>query len=240
MRQMGRGGYTAMDYLRDSVRINMNAIFNGEDGYAQSVIMQQIMNNDIQAWSNVIDNHLNGQPITGSVKLMDSPMVLQLINAVGEIDINPSVIKKALNGKHVGQMDAEILKQLPKKIANPIAIFKNYDPVTKQVIPNEYVVVLDAYANNKQGINASGENIQVVIKNTTVFNGRKKTWQANKIKTITPRRNANWYINQLNNGNLVYWNTKKINRLVTSNRQQIAQLGTKDLYYTNSIAQVRD
>ena len=26
----------------------------------------------------------------------------------------------------------------------------------------------------------------------------------------------------------------------TSNRQQIAQLGTKDLNYTNSIAQVRD
>ena len=35
MRQMGRGGYTAMDYLRDSVRINMNAIFDGEDGYKQ-------------------------------------------------------------------------------------------------------------------------------------------------------------------------------------------------------------
>ena len=35
MRQMGKGGYTAMDYLRDSVRINMNAIFNGEDGYKQ-------------------------------------------------------------------------------------------------------------------------------------------------------------------------------------------------------------
>ena len=35
MRQMGRGGYTAMDYFRDSVRINMNTIFNGEDGYKQ-------------------------------------------------------------------------------------------------------------------------------------------------------------------------------------------------------------
>lgn len=240
MRQMGRGGYTAMDYLRDSVRINMNAIFNGEDGYAQQLQMQQIMNDDIKAWSKVIDHHLNGQPITGSVKLMDSPMVLQLINAVGEIEINPSVIKKVLNGKHVGQMDAEVLKQLPKKIANPIAIFKNYNPVTKQVIPNEYVVVLDAYANNKQGVNASGENIQVVIKNTTVFNGRKKTWQANKIKTITPRRNANWYINQLNSGNLVYWNTKKINRLVTSNRQQIAQLGTKQFIFNNSIPNDKD
>lgn len=35
MRQMGRGGYTTMDYFRDSVRINMNAIFNGEDGHKQ-------------------------------------------------------------------------------------------------------------------------------------------------------------------------------------------------------------
>ena len=35
MRQMGRGNYTAMDYLRDSVRIKMDAIFNGEDGYKQ-------------------------------------------------------------------------------------------------------------------------------------------------------------------------------------------------------------
>ena len=35
MRQMGRGGYTAMDYFRDGVRIKMDAIFNGEYGYKQ-------------------------------------------------------------------------------------------------------------------------------------------------------------------------------------------------------------
>ena len=35
MRQKGEGGYTAMDYFRDSVRIKMDAIFNGEDGYKQ-------------------------------------------------------------------------------------------------------------------------------------------------------------------------------------------------------------
>lgn len=35
MRQMGRGGYTAMDYLRDSVRINMDAVLENQKGYAQ-------------------------------------------------------------------------------------------------------------------------------------------------------------------------------------------------------------
>ena len=36
MRQMGKGGYTAMDYLRDSVRINMNAVLESQKGYAQA------------------------------------------------------------------------------------------------------------------------------------------------------------------------------------------------------------
>lgn len=35
MRQMGRGGYTAMDYFRDSVRIKMDAVLENQKGYAQ-------------------------------------------------------------------------------------------------------------------------------------------------------------------------------------------------------------
>lgn len=35
MRQMGKGGYTAMDYLRDSVRIKMDAVLENQKGYAQ-------------------------------------------------------------------------------------------------------------------------------------------------------------------------------------------------------------
>ena len=35
MRQMGRGGYTAMDYFRDSVRIKMDAVLEKQKGYAQ-------------------------------------------------------------------------------------------------------------------------------------------------------------------------------------------------------------
>lgn len=35
MRQMGKGGYTAMDYFRDSVRIKMDAVLENQKGYAQ-------------------------------------------------------------------------------------------------------------------------------------------------------------------------------------------------------------
>ena len=50
MRQMGRGGYTAMDYLRDSVRINMNAKYDNQKGY-----MQINPNLDLQQKLNIVD-----------------------------------------------------------------------------------------------------------------------------------------------------------------------------------------
>lgn len=50
VRQMGRGGYTAMDYLRDSVRINMNAKYDNQKGY-----MQINPNLDLQQKLNIVD-----------------------------------------------------------------------------------------------------------------------------------------------------------------------------------------
>ena len=54
MRQMGKGGYTAMDYFRDSVRIDMNAKYDNQKGY-----MQINPNLDLQQKLNIVDlNHL--------------------------------------------------------------------------------------------------------------------------------------------------------------------------------------
>ena len=48
MRQMGRGGYTAMDYFRDSVRINMNAKLGEKVGYAQPLNVDVDLNHKLQ------------------------------------------------------------------------------------------------------------------------------------------------------------------------------------------------
>lgn len=48
MRQMGKGGYTAMDYLRDSVRINMNAKLGEKSGYAQPLNVDVDLNHRLQ------------------------------------------------------------------------------------------------------------------------------------------------------------------------------------------------
>lgn len=48
MRQMGKGGYTAMDYFRDSVRINMNAKLGEKSGYAQPLNVDVDLNHRLQ------------------------------------------------------------------------------------------------------------------------------------------------------------------------------------------------
>ena len=235
MRRAGRGNYTAMDYF-NTVRIQMNGgAYN--NGYAQPLQMQQKIETDIKNWGQVVDDQLNGKQINRTVQIMDSPLVLQMLGFYGDVMIDPSIIHKVITGKHANQISIDDIKLLPKKIANPVAVFKNYNGRSQKVVPDEAILVLDMYAKNgNPNINASGENIQVVVTFTKTANGTN----INKIKTITPRRNINWYNQQIANGNLLYANTKKINRLVTGSRQQMAQPVTKQFIVNNSIPNEKD
>ena len=235
MRRAGRGNYTAMDYF-NTVRVQMNGgAYN--NGYAQQLQMQQKIETAIKNWGQVVDDQLSGKQITRTVQIMDSPLVLQMLGFDGAVMIDPSIIHKVITGKHANQISIDDIKLLPKKIANPVAVFKNYNGRSQKVVPDEAILVLDMYAKNgNPNINASGENIQVVVTFTKTANGTN----INKIKTITPRRNINWYNQQIANGNLLYANTKKINRLVTGSRQQMAQPVTKQFIVNNSIPNEKD
>ena len=235
MRRAGRGNYTAMDYF-NTVRVQMNGgAYN--NGYAQQLQMQQKIETAIKNWGQVVDDQLSGKQITRTVQIMDSPLVLQMLGFDGAVMIDPSIIHKVITGKHANQISIDDIKLLPKKIANPVAVFKNYNGRSQKVVPDEAILVLDMYAKNgNPNINASGENIQVVVTFTKTANGTN----INKIKTITPRRNINWYNQQIANGNLLYANTKKINRLVTGSRQQMAQPVTKQFIINNSIPNEND
>lgn len=235
MRRAGRGNYTAMDYF-NTVRVQMNGgAYN--NGYTQPLQMQQKIETAIKNWGQVVDDQLSGKQINRTVQIMDSPLVLQMLGFDGNVMIDPSIIHKVITGKHANQISIDDIKLLPKKIANPVAVFKNYNGRLQKAVPDEAILVLDMYAKNgNPNINASGENIQVVVTFTKTANGTN----INKIKTITPRRNINWYNQQIANGNLLYANTKKINRLVTGSRQQMAQPVTKQFIINNSIPNETD
>ena len=137
MRQMGEGGYTAMDYFRDSVRIKMDAVLDDQKGYNQNTkaVWESKLDKVLSDWANNVDNANN----IGSKKIidiMDSPLVFDLINLdLKRIKITGGVLHKILrapvfdsNGKrilsgHSDTVSIDMLKQLPNTIANPSAIF---------------------------------------------------------------------------------------------------------------------
>ena len=137
MRQMGRGGYTAMDYLRDSVRINMNAVLENQKGYNQNTkaVWESKLDKVLSDWANNVDN-ANNIGSKKTIDIMDSPLVFKLINLdLKKIKITGGVLHKILrspvfdsNGKrilsgHNDTVSIDMLKQLPNTIANPSAIF---------------------------------------------------------------------------------------------------------------------
>ena len=137
MRQKGKGGYTAMDYFRDSVRIKMDAVLDDQKGYNQNTkaVWESKLDKVLSDWANNVDNANN----IGSKKIidiMDSPLVFDLINLdLKRIKITGGVLHKILrapvfdsNGKrilsgHSDTVSIDMLKQLPNTIANPSAIF---------------------------------------------------------------------------------------------------------------------
>lgn len=137
MRQMGRGGYTAMDYFRDSVRINMNAKYDNQKGYNQNTkaVWESKLDKVLSDWANIVDN-ANNIGSKKTIDIMDSPLVFDLINLdLKRIKITGGVLHKILrapvfdsNGKrilsgHNDTVSIAMLKQLPNTIANPSAIF---------------------------------------------------------------------------------------------------------------------
>ena len=137
MRQMGRGGYTAMDYLRDSVRIKMDAVLDNQKGYNQNTkaVWESKLDKVLSDWANNVDN-ANNIGSKKTIDIMDSPLVFELINLdLKKIKITGGVLHKILrapvfdsNGKrilsgHSDTVSIDMLKQLPNTIANPSAIF---------------------------------------------------------------------------------------------------------------------
>ena len=137
MRQMGKGSYTAMDYFRDSVRINMNAVLDNQKGYNQNTkaVWESKLDKVLSDWANNVDN-ANNIGSKKTIDIMDSPLVFDLINIdLKRIKITGGVLHKILrtpvfdsNGKrilsgHNDTVSIDMLKQLPNTIANPSAIF---------------------------------------------------------------------------------------------------------------------
>ena len=236
MRQKGKGGYTAMDYFRDSVRINMNAVLENQKGYAQRLAMHQKLQADITQWGKILNDLQNGTLKQGVNKIMSAPLVFSTIKdpdykfTTGDIYITTKMLNKVFATKHAHKFDLNVMKQLPGALSNPIAIFKNFDPVANASVKGEIVAVVE--------LRDTQNNLVHVPLVFDVQSGRN-SYQT-RVKSIFPRVNTTWYSNAINNGDLLYVNTKKINQLTVNNVQSSGQMSVSWSNIINSIPNEND
>ena len=236
MRQMGKGGYTAMDYFRDSVRINMNAVLEKQKGYAQQLAMHQKLQADITQWGKILNDLQNGTLKQGVNKIMSAPLVFSTIKdpdykfTTGDVYITTKMLNKVFATKHAHKFDLNVMKQLPGALSNPIAIFKNFDPVANASVKGEIVAVVE--------LRDTQNNLVHVPLVFDVQSGRN-SYQT-RVKSIFPRVNTTWYSNAINNGDLLYVNTKKINQLTVNNVQSSGQMSVSWSNIINSIPNEND
>ena len=236
MRQMGRGGYTAMDYFRDSVRIKMDAVLENQKGYAQQLAMHQKLQADITQWGKILNDLQNGTLKQGVNKIMSAPLVFSTIKdpdykfTTGDVYITTKMLNKVFATKHAHKFDLNVMKQLPGALSNPIAIFKNFDPVANASVKGEIIAVVE--------LRDTQNNLVHVPLVFDVQSGRN-SYQT-RVKSIFPRVNTTWYSNAINNGDLLYVNTKKINQLTVNNVQSSGQMSVSWSNIINSIPNEND
>ena len=235
MRQMGRGGYTAMDYFRDSVRINMNAVLENQKGYNQLDQDARLkLSIDKKKWSRIIDN-ISSYKRSDLIRVMDTPAVLQLVG-VKDLPIKMYVSKyfdmktgAGKNNQHK-TVTNKMWKQLPSALVDPIAIFPS------KTVNGSIVVMTEITDSNKKQSIVALELSASVANNITI----------NRIKSFYPKDNASantWFYNNFadKNNPPLYINEQKTTRLFTRNGLQLPyQVNQSSGYFNKSIPNEND
>lgn len=235
MRQNGEGGYTAMDYFRDSIQIKMNAVLDNQKGYKQLTQDARLkLSIDKKKWSKIIDN-ISSYKKSDLVRVMDTPAVLHLIG-VKDLPIKMYVSKywamKTGSGKnnlHKTVTD-KMWKQLPSALVDPIAIFPS------KTVNGSIVIMTEITDSNKKQSVVALELSTNVAKNITI----------NRIKSFYPKDNANantWFYNNFadKNNPPLYINEQKTTRWFTRNGLQLPyQVNQSSGYFNKSIPNEND
>lgn len=221
--------YTALDYMRERYGL--------KEGTGKERIFNQLWQNESAkadeklkaaqaAWEKSVDDFLAGKLSKGTlVRIMDMPLVFGLIQEDGysmepgtPLKIAGSILRKVLLTKevqgvshgHAGEVDAQILKQLPKKIADPIMILKNRNE-NQELIPQEVVVVIDLQDNQ-------GKTIVVPI----TFEKKNNTYL---VKTFFGKKNPLWFQKRLMMGDVLYSNKKRTTEWIKTHTEHQALEG---------------
>ena len=196
MRRAGRGNYTAMDYF-NTVRIDMKGELKGQKGLNQVKQSDVKLAKDQSEWVHTLKEY--NPKSNAFVKIMDTPLVLQMIGGLDyDVVIKQSKIAD-IQEKHP-EITLNELEQLPFALVDPVAIFKS------STVKDSIVVMAEMKADNGLNVVIPMQLNKTKRNNTIVYS------LVNSVYTKDTVENK-WYQDYLENpefGTPLYINEQKV------------------------------
>lgn len=196
MRRAGRGNYTAMDYF-NTVRIDMKGELKGQKGLNQVKQSDVKLAKDQAEWVHTLKEY--NPKSNAFVKIMDTPLVLQMIGGLDyDVVIKQSKIAD-IQEKHP-EITLNELEQLPFALVDPVAIFKS------STVKDSIVVMAEMKADNGLNVVIPMQLNKTKRNNTIVYSLVNSVYTKDTVKN-------KWYQDYLENpefGTPLYINEQKV------------------------------
>lgn len=219
MRKIFTGVETVNDIFRqiESGKVWERGANNSNQRGSYSVYAKRKLKEDMQAFAKKIDDFMNHKLSSNEyVKVMDTPLVFDL---VGEkhlpIYISPNVLNKILNGKHHSEISSEMLKEIPRRLADPMFILRAINHRTGVEDTSSKIIVIDLKDKNGATIMIPFVMEQQTKDDKKIMSNLIKSvyGRTTDRKTFTP--NDAWYVDKLKKGDALYVNKKRTDHWLT-------------------------
>lgn len=219
MRKIFTGVETVNDIFRqiESGKVWERSANNSNQRGSYSVYAKRKLKEDMQAFAKKIDDFMNHKLSSNEyVRVMDTPLVFDL---VGEkhlpIYISPNVLNKILNGKHHSEISSEMLKEIPRRLADPMFILRAINHRTGVEDTSSKIIVIDLKDKNGATIMIPFVMEQQTKDDKKIMSNLIKSvyGRTTDRKTFTP--NDAWYVDKLKKGDALYVNKKRTDHWLT-------------------------
>lgn len=200
------------NFNKDAVE-RENALYQQQEAEAK-------LQEEIKEWENKVDKFESGElnPRKPVIMLRNTPLVLTLLGADKNLTISTEyeTLNKVLRDKH--KLPDGVTKQIPQAMTDPIMIFKS------ATVGGDFVMMLELKDQHEA---------TVVVPVSLKYDGLGG-YTVNYVSSIYGQKNTetnkprnHWFINQIEQGNLVYQNNKKSRKWSASSGLQLPRVGQK-------------
>lgn len=201
-----------MQYFRDNPLSFKRVVSTPKGRYMQTKSANEKLIEDENNFAANIDKFISGKLVDKTIRVMQTPLALEVAGAkILPVDMSVENLDKVLNGKHKSDMSADIVKQIPRALTDPLMIFDTYDGKNGA---KRKIVALDLKSKN---------GATIVVPFELEVDNKSNKYVMNEIISAygkTDNKTGEWFAKQIENGKLRYINKEKAAKLIENEKPE--------------------